>query len=462
MKKDSVNLDNFFKPETVAVIGASRNPNKVGHVVLKNLIEGGFQGDIIPINPNAEEILELKSYTSILAVKKQVDLAIIAVPVEFVLDVTKECKQAGIKDVIILTSGFREVGNAKEEDELRDFMVKSKMRCIGVNCLGVYDAYNKLDTLFIPRYRLRRPGPGGISFVCQSGAIGAAILDIAAEENNKFSKFISYGNATVLDESDYLQMLGEDEHTKVICLYVEGVRDGERFYSTLREVSKKKPIIAIKGGLTQAGSQAVLSHTGALAGTKEVYLGIFKQTGVIYVSSLEEMFALASLIDKGISIPGGNVQVITNGGGYGILSADYIANSNNMQLAQLSSKIITSLRKSFPQSITIHNPLDLLGDATTERYRIALTACLNEENIDSILLVALYQLPLMTEDIVDVIAKAHKQSKKPIIVVSTGGEFTEKISASLEEVGLPVFAFPEAALSSMDKLIWYEQKRKTL
>jgi acetate---CoA ligase (ADP-forming) len=457
-----VNLKNFFEPERIAVIGASRNPSKVGHVIMKNILDGGYPGEVIPVNPNAEEILRRKAYGSVKKIEEKVDLAIISVPAEFVLKVVRECKDKGIKDLLIISSGFAEIGNKKLEDKLADFLNNNKMSAIGVNCLGIYDSYNKLDTLFLPRYRLRRPEPGAIGFICQSGAVGSATMDIATEQGHKFSKFISYGNATHVDESDLIEYLGNDDETKVICLYVEGIKNGEKFYKTVREVSKKKPIIALKGGLTEEGNKATMSHTGSLAGKKEVYLGIFKQTGVIKAESLEEMFSIASLVEKEVRFDDNRVQVITNGGGYGIISTDNISESKNLKMAELSGIATNKLRRAFPKTVNVRNPLDLGGDATNERYKIALEACIKDKKVDCILLIVLYQTPLITTDIIEVISEASSGTPKPIVVVSTGGEFTEKLSNSLEKKGLPVFSFPKDAITAMDKLVWWENKRKSL
>ncbi len=457
-----VDMKNFFKPKRIAVIGVSRNMNKVGHVIFKNILDGGFEGEVIPVNKNAESVLNRICHKSVKNIKGKVDLAIIAIPAEFVLEVVRECYEKGIRDVLIITSGFKEIGNLALEEKLADYLDKKKMRAIGVNCLGIYDAYNKLDTLFLPRYRLERPKEGGIGFVCQSGAIGSAILDIAAEKGHKFSKFVSYGNATQIDESDLIEYLGNDPATKVICLYVEGIKDGEKFFKTAIKVSKKKPIIALKGGLTEEGQKAALSHTGSLAGNKEVYFGIFKQAGIIKADSLEEMFDIATLFEKGINFKGNKILVITNGGGYGIISTDNIANSVNLEMASLSEETAENLRKIFPSTVNVRNPLDLVGDATTERYKIALENCICDKNVDGILLIALYQTPLITTDIVEIISEMHEETKKPIIVVSTGGEFTEILSENLEERGLPVFNFPEDAIKAVDKLVWYDRKIKRL
>jgi acetate---CoA ligase (ADP-forming) len=458
----SVDLKNFFEPSRIAVVGASRNPNKVGNVIMKNILDGRFEGEVVPVNPNAEYILNRKCYSSVSKIVGKIDLAVISVPAKLVLDVIKDCKKKGVKDVLIVTAGFSEIGNIKLEEKLKKMLDKYRMRCIGVNCLGLYDAYNNLDTLFLPRYRLNRPEKGAIGFICQSGAVGSATMDRATEEGHKFSKFISYGNATQIDESDLIEYLGEDEDTKVICLYVEGIKDGEKFYETVKRVSKKKPIIALKGGLTERGNRATLSHTGSLAGEKEVYLGVFKQTGIIHTDSLEEIFTIASLVEKKTWFKGNRIQIITNGGGYGIVSTDKIVEAKNLEMANFSKSTENKFKKIFPETVSVGNPLDLVGDATTERYKIALTACLKDKNIDGIFLIVLYQTPLITKEIVSVISEAHESSKKPIVVVSTGARFTEKLSEKLEELGIPVFDFPKDAVTAIDKLIWWEEKRKTL
>lgn len=455
-----VDLDRFFKPESVAVVGASRNPAKIGHVIMKNMVDGGFKGKIFPINPEAKEILGFGCYKSISAVHDSIDLAVISVPAEYVLKVIDECAKKKIKDVLIVTAGFGEVGNNKLEDQLKEKLDKYKMRCVGVNCLGVFDAHHKFDTLFLPRYRLTRPRAGGISFICQSGAIGSAILDIAAYNNYTFSKFISYGNATQLDESDLMEYLLHDPSTKVICMYVEGIKNGEKFFETLKNTTKHKPVIVLKGGLTDEGMKATISHTGSLAGNKDVFFGILNQTNAIRAESLEEMFHIAALFEKKVSFENNRIQIITNGGGYGIVSTDAISASKHLKMADMSSITASEIKKKAPSHMNVGNPLDLLGDATTERYRDALALTLADKNVDGILLIALYQTPLLTTEIVEVISEAHHQSKKPIVVVSTGGEFTELLSKSLMEREIPVFNFPTEAITALDKVVAYQLRNK--
>jgi len=450
-----INLDKFFVPKSIAVIGVSRNPRKVGHVLYRNLLECGYTGKIFIVNKNANSILGKKCYKSVLNINEKIDLVIISLPAKYVLDVVKECNKKNVRDLIVISSGFGEVGDIGLENSLRDYLIENKMRMLGPNCLGLFDAYSKLDSIFLPRYRLQRPEPGGISFVTQSGAVGSAILDIATNKWHRFAKFISYGNGTVLDESDIVAYLGKDKHTKVICLYIEAVKDGNKFIKVMKEVSKKKPIIAIKGGITDVGSKATLSHTGSLAGNPDVYFGVFKQVGIIRAESLEEMLNFASIFERSIKPKGNGVQIITNGGGYGILSADAIGLSKNLVLAELDKETIKYLRLKFSDIVTVGNPMDLVGDATIRRYRISLDACMDDKNVDIILLIVLYQTPLLSTDIVDIIAEYNEYKKKPVVVVSTGGEFTEVLRLALAKNNVITFSFPEEAVKAIDALVDY-------
>ena len=449
-----MNLDTFFKPKSIAVIGASRDQNKVGHVILKNLIDAGFKGKLYPINPKADEIIGIKCYKSVLDVREDIDLAIIAVPAEATIQVVKECGIKEIESIAMITSGFSEVGNEEAEKEILSLLHQHHIRLIGPNMLGLLDSHSNLDTIFLPRLRLTRPHPGGISFVCQSGAVGSAMLDLAATQGYGFSKFISYGNALDLNECDFLEYLGNDSKTKVICLYVEGIKDGKRFMKVAKEVSKKKPIIAIKGGTTEEGKQAVLSHTASLGGSFEIYKGAFKQTGIIYAQNLEELFDFARILDKAIKPKGDRVQIITNGGGYGILSADNVA-ENNLKLAVMSTETRKYLQKNTSPISVIKNPIDLAGDADTKRFELALEACIKDKNIDVVLAIILYQTPLITSDIVSIVSELNSLRKKPIIIVSTGGDFTELHKRNLELRGIPCYTFPSNAVKSIKALCDY-------
>ena len=449
-----MSLDKFFKPKSIAIIGASRDQNKIGHVILKNLIDAGFKGKIYPINPNAEEILNLKCYKSVLNIREEIDLAIIAVPANLALEVVKQCGMKEIDSIAMITAGFSEIGNEEAEKEILAQLKQHKMRLIGPNLLRLLDVHSNLDTIFLPRLRLTRPHPGGISFICQSGAVGSAMLDLSATQGYGFAKFISYGNALDLNECDFLEYLGNDPKTKVICMYIEGIKDGKRFMEVAKKVSKKKPIIAIKGGTTAEGKQAALSHTASLAGSFEIYKGAFKQTGIIYAENLEELFDFARILDKSIPPKGDKIQIITNGGGYGILSADNVA-ENKLKLAVMSTETRKFLQKNTSPISIIKNPIDLAGDADTKRFELTLEACIKDNNIDIILAVILYQTPLITSEIVSVVSELNSLKKKPIIVVSTGGDFTELHKRNLELRGIPCYTFPSNAVKAIRALCDY-------
>ncbi|MBI2084830.1 MAG: CoA-binding protein [Candidatus Aenigmarchaeota archaeon] len=447
-------LDKFFNANSIAIIGVSRDPNKVGHVIFRNFIDGGYSGRLFVINPNIESILNYHSYPSVLDIEESIELAIVAVPAELVPRVLEECGRKKIHNIIIVSAGFKEVGNMRLQRKLEAVIKKHKLSVIGPNALGVFDAYSKIDSLFLPRYRMTRPKEGVISFVCQSGAVGSSIVDLATSEGHGFAKFISYGNDIDVDESDLIEYLGNDEKTKIICLYIEAVKNGRKFLEACRKVSRKKPIIAIKGGVTEAGAKAALSHTGSLAGSADVYFGAFKQAGVIRAETLEDMFDYAKMLEKCIKPKGGRLQVITNGGGYGILAVDEAA-KDGVEMAQLGRETVKGLRKQLSPIINVGNPLDLAGDATSGMYKTCIDAFMKDKNVDVLLVIVLVQTPLIATDIIDVLVEANDLKKKPLVVVSAGGEFTEVMRKNLEANGIPTYTFPEDAVKAVKHLVEY-------
>ncbi|MFH1972322.1 MAG: CoA-binding protein [archaeon] len=436
-------MQNFFTPKSVAVIGVSKSKNKVGSVIFNNLKK--YKGNLYAINSNEKNVQGVKAYPSILNIKEKIDLAILAIPARFVIQTVNDCGKKGIKHLIIVTSGFAEIGNTKLEYELYKALEKNNIKCIGPNCLGVYDAHSKLDSLFLPTKQMTRPKAGGISFISQSGALGSALVDIAAYENYGFAKFISYGNATNLSETDLLSYLGKDKQTKIICMYIEGIKDGKKFMDVAKKIDK--PIIVIKGGRTEKGSKAAMSHTGSLAGSFQIYRGAFKQSNIILADSLQEMFHIAKLFNT-IKMPKGRkVQVITNGGGYGIVTTDLLE-ENNIQLSELSKRTTKRLTVLFPKICTIKNPMDLVGDATDERYGIAIDACMRDDNVDLLLIILLPQTPLITKNI---IKELKKNTKKPMVFIVTGGKKTQPFIKSLENNNFPVFQYPSEAVKAIKK-----------
>jgi acetate---CoA ligase (ADP-forming) len=449
-------MDSFFAPSSVAVIGASREENKVGHVIVKNLVTAHYHGIIYPINPHADKILELDCYPSVVDIPGKVETAIIAVPASLTSQALEQCGEKGIQNIIIVTAGFSEVGNVDLNHKVEEIIAKYHMKMIGPNCLGTLDTRSGFDNLFLPRSRLTRPEKGVISFICQSGAVGSATLDLLSKEGMKFAKFVSYGNAMSIDESDLLEYLGKDTNTKIICMYIEGVKDGKKFMRIAKKVAKKKPIIAVKGGLTEVGARATLSHTASLSGMAVLYKAAFKQSDVIYAETLEDLFNYAKILEKSPKPRGRRVQVITNGGGFGILAADALVHEK-MELSEPSKKILASLQKKLPSTATISNPLDLTGSVRTEEYSYALDALMKDPASDMVMLIVLMQTPLISPEILDVIKRGKNiNPKKPLIVVSAGGTFTEGYVKQIEELGVPCYTYPHNAARALRALAEYQ------
>lgn len=447
-------LDYFFSPKSVAVIGVSRNPKKVGHVIFRNFVEGKFGGKLYPVNPNISELLGFKCYPSVLRIPGRVDLAVISIPAPLVPKALEECGRKHIPAAIIISGGFKEIGNTKLENDVVRILKKHRIRVIGPNCIGVFDPYSEVDTFFLPRYKLERPGEGNIAFISQSGALGSVILDWMAMKNYKISKFISYGNAADVDEADLIKYLADDEKTKVICAYFEGVNEGRKFYNIVRRVAKKKPMIALKGGKTKEGNVAVSSHTGSLAGQSEIYSAAFEQAGVIEAENLEEIFDFARVLSTQPIPKGNRVQVITDGGGFGVLAADWIV-CNGLELAEMKKENIAAMRKLLPKYVVLRNPIDLTGDADVERYRIAIENAMKDDNVDMVAVITLFQIPTLTAEITDVISSFAEQGKKPIVVIAAGGRFTEVLKKSMEDLGIPTFSYPEKAAKALGALYEY-------
>lgn len=441
-------LKSFFEPKAVAIIGASHTPGKIGYEILKNFVKGGFEGKIYPVNPNVKPIMELKVYSSVGRIPGPVDLAVIATPAKTVPGLLKECVEKRVAAVVIVSGGFSETGKsgAELESKLKKIIKGSKTRLLGPNCLGVYDPYSKVDTLFNPRERMGRPTTDGVGFISQSGSVGITILDHMAQERIGISKFISYENAADIDETDSIEFLGKDEQTKLIVLFLEGVKNGRRFMDVARKVTKKKPIIVLKGGKTKAGNRAVASHTGSLAGSSKIYSGAFKQAGLLEANEWDDLFDFTKAFFQPVP-KGKRFAIITNGGGFGVLAAD-ACESLSIELPELPEDIKERMKKIVPPHIILSNPLDLTGSSTTEWYEAAMEECLKSSEFDGILLITILSTPMLGEDITDAIIRMKKYNK-PIICCTIGGPFTMNIIRILEAEGIPVYPTPERAVQSM-------------
>lgn len=445
-------LSPFFSPRTVAVAGVSRSPHKIGRIVFENLISRYAAGNksvrIYAINPEVAEIDGRRCYPRVSAIKGKIDLAIIAVPASAVPAVVADCAKAKVKAAIILTAGFSEIGNAAGERLI--LRAKKKMRIIGPNTMGCYDAHTKLDTIFNQVHRQARPAPGKIAFVSQSGALGAAVLDWCASERIGISKFMSIGNRIDVDEVDILEYLAKDPRTAAIAVYLEGTKRGPALLKALQKVGRRKPIAVLKAGRTPAGARAVMSHTASLAGEPEVWRGMLRQARVIEVQGLEELFDVAKALSEQPLPKGNRIAVLTNGGGLGVLSTDEII-ERKLRLAEPGKTTFNKIKRVAPQYASLANPLDLTADSAPQMYKAALEALLSDKAVDAALVVVLFQVPSMEPQIADVLSAAQK-FKKPIAVCATGGEFTAMNRKLLEKAGIPTYPSPDRAVRALAAL----------
>jgi len=450
------NFDYFFEPKSVAIIGASHIPGKIGYAIMENFIKGGYRGIIYPINPNISSIFNLLVYPSIKKVPEEVDLALIAVPAAIVPKVLKECIEKKVKGVIIISSGFSEIGSeGKKLEENLKKIIKGKTRVIGPNCIGVLDTTTKNDTLFLSQRRLKRPKEGNIAFISQSGAVGSTILDWLSEEGIGISKFVSYGNAMDVNETDLLEYFANDEKTKVIVVYLEGIRsEGKKFIEVAKKVTKKKPVIILKAGKTEKGMKAVVSHTGSLAGSSRIYSGVFKQTGIIEANDWEELIDFTKAFSMQPLPKDNKLLIITDGGGFGVLATDE-SERQGLQLEELPEKLKKSLKKELPNYVSFHNPLDLTGDATAERYKLSLENSV--KYFSGFVVITLFQVPTLQETIIDILINFSKTYKKPIICCAAGGNYTKKLSKKLELNGIPTYSKPETAVKVFSTMAKYSK-----
>lgn len=454
------NLGRIFEPKSVAIVGASATPNKIGNVLVRNFLDSRFPGKVYPINPKYPELFGLKCYARVEDVPGSVDCVIVATPAETVPAIMEGCARKKVGGVIILSGGFEEVRRDDLAKKVKEIADANGIPVVGPNCLGVFNPYSKVDSIFLPVYKLERPKAGGIAFVTQSGAVGSTVVDLMAYYGVGLSKFISYGNGTVVDESDYLEYLMQDENTKIIILYLEGVKDGRKLLQAMKKVNKVKPIIALKAGKGAGGQAAARSHTGNIAGSYLAYNAAFKQAKVAEADGIDEVFDFVKIFNQ--SKPKGNrMGVITNGGGMGVLTADYIE-SEGLALAQFSEETKKELKKILPTYGTVANPLDLVADAGVEAYEKAINVMMKDPNIDGLIIIVLTQTPPIDERIIHVLTKALDEQTKPIATISVGGTYTEVYRKILESKGVPSYNSPRAAVKAMERLVTYSKYCKQL
>jgi len=452
-------LDTFFAPQSVAVIGASRDTDKLGYAVLNNIKTGGFEGKIYPINPKADEILDLKTYPSVLDVPDPIDLAIIVIPARFVLAAVEECGQKKIPSVVVISAGFREAGREglEQEMELIEIAKKHNLRLIGPNCLGVINTNANLNATFAAGM----PPSGPIAFMSQSGALGTAVLDMAMAGRIGFSKFVSLGNKADVSEIDLMAAWGEDPNSRVILMYVEGVPAGQLFIETAKKITRKKPVVAIKSGVTASGSRAVSSHTGSLAGSEAAYKAAFNQAGIIRATSMEALFDYARAFAYQPLLKGDRIAIVTNAGGPGILATDALER-DGLQIPRLSQEITEKLTAKLPGAASAANPVDVLGDAMADRFEFALQEVLNDPVVDGVIVIVTPQAMTEIEATAHAVGRMAQKADKPILGCFMG---EARINAGIDvlwEYGVPNYPYPERAADALAAMSAYrrEQERR--
>ena len=450
----SSTLDALFRPESIAVIGASRKRGSIGSEVFYNLIRSGFHGPVFPVNPSASVVHSVRAHRSILDVPERVDLAVVVVPRPFVPAVVDECIEKGVRGMVILSAGFAETG--REGREVQDEIVRklrdAGIRLVGPNCLGLLNTADeiRLNATFAPTW----PPAGGVAFSSQSGALGVAILDYAQALGIGISHFVSVGNKADVSGNDLLEYWEQDPATRVILLYLESFGNPQRFMEIARRVSRKKPIAVVKSGRTVSGARAASSHTGALASPDVAVQALLQQTGVIRTDTIEELFDISMLLVNQ-PIPRGNrVAIVTNAGGPGIMATD-ACEHRGLELAKFSEDSVSKLREFLPPEASIRNPVDMIASATAESYARALPIVLSDEGVDAVLVLFIPPIFTEAEEVAAGIRKGSAGFDKPVLSCFMGTHGVPKALTSLHEGGLPSYAFPEAAAIALSRAVTY-------
>jgi acetyltransferase len=450
-------LDAIFSPQTVAVVGASPDPTKLGHRVLRNIIDNGYSGRIVPIHPTATRILDLDTYPSVGAAPGPIDLAVLVVPAPAVLGVVDDCGKSGVRGLVVITAGFKEVGKEGRdlEQQLVALVRQHGMRMVGPNCLGIIDTTTRLNASFAALM----PGDGEIAFMSQSGAICTAILDWSASQGIGFSRFVSLGNKADVDEVALLRAWGGDPSNRVILAYLEGISDGPAFIAAARDVTKHTPVIAIKSGTTEAGTRAISSHTGSLAGSERAYEAAFDQSGVLRARSMQELFDYALAFAYQPPIRGERIAIVTNAGGPGIIATDAVERSG-LRLAQFTPETIERLQAGLPPTASVFNPIDVIGDARADRYEVGLAAALADPNVDAVLVLFTPQAGSEPEETARVIARLAAGQPKPIVTSYMGAVSLGPALDLLNASRIPNYSFPEGAVGALRALVAQQRWRE--
>ena len=450
------NIEYIISPRSIAVVGATNRPGSVGLAVFRNILTAGFQGVLYPVNPKWKSVQSVKAYPKLMDIPDEVDLAVIIVPAEMACSVLEEAGQKQVKGAIIVSAGFKEVGGhgVELENYVKEVIAKYGIRLVGPNCLGVIN--NNENVRMNASFATKMPKHGNIAFISQSGALCTAVLDYAEGRDIGFSKFISFGNKADVNETDLLRYLKDDPDTDVILMYLEDITNGREFLETAREITWQahKPILAVKSGRSAEGARAAASHTGALVGSDNAYDAIFYQSGILRVEGIAELFNRAVAFAKQPIPKGNRIAIVTNAGGPGIMATD-AAIRHNLNIATLSDETKQKLKKELPPTASIENPVDVIGDATHERYEAAIRYVLEDEGVDGAIVILSPQAMTDIMETAEIVPRVAKDIDKPVLCSFMGIVDVSEGIKYLEKNGIPNYPFPEAAVRSMSSMAYY-------
>jgi acetyl coenzyme A synthetase (ADP forming)-like protein len=455
-KSELRSIDAIFRPQSIAVIGASRKRYQIGHEIVRNLVLGGFTGRVYPVNPKANVVHSMHCYPKVSAIRDAVDLAVITVPAPLVLAAAKDCARKGVKALIVITAGFSEVGGegTKRQEELMKVCRKAGMRVVGPNCMGVVNT--DPDFAMNASFAASTPSAGGAAFLSQSGALGEAILADARQLGLGVSMFASVGNRADVDPSDLLDYWAEDPRCKQVLMYLEAFGDPERFIATARRVSRQKPILVVKSGRSARGAEAAISHTGSLAGSEAAVDSLLNQCGVLRLNSMADLFALASAAQTGKFPKGPRVGIVTNAGGPAILATDACF-AQGLEMGDLKPASARKLKRFLPPEASVANPVDLIASGNAESYDKALDVVLADDSVDMVLAIFVSPVMIDSAEVARVFVKHAEQSDKPLVACLLGKSQGEDAAEILAQGGVPNYRFPEFAAQALAGLHQLQQ-----
>ena len=456
-------FDDLFSPASIAIIGASMDENKIGNVILRNLVSSGFSGRIYPVNPSYSEIMDLKCYPSVKDIGDPTSIAVIVLPAHVVPQTVEDCISAGVKFLIIISGGFAETGleGKKLSDRILSLIRNSGTRLIGPNTVGLYLPYSNINTTLTSYSRVSFPPPGNIGFISQSGALGLLTMDAISEYGIGISAFINLGNRLDVDETEFLDFFESDSRTGSVAIYMESVADGRSFYERIRRFNSRKPLVILKAGRTEQSAMAASLHTGAMASNDSIFNGMLSQAGSVRAYDETELIDYARVLAYSKQMTGNRIAVLTTAGGVGVISTDYISDSRSMkplQMARLSENTKDQIRKVIVPYGSAQNPIDLTADGSVNDYDRVLEIIMRDDDVDAVLVYALPQTPKMDIGVVDVVEK-HVKAGKPIVVGVLGYKIAKQLLVEFEKRKIPAYPSVHRSVKSLGALYEYSAFR---